>query len=335
MNYSSVSGTSGGGSGNDNLLIFDSSVDSITNFTNNLVPTHSDFIGEWEFQFFTFSEYDSNATYPMRATTEIADFSHGRVTYIAGAGTNFDGTAMALERVPTSYALNYSDVLDQTQNPPYEGLFVPIESASSTSTGTFAVKTISTANNLNSYIYNVGQVIWGDGSGSNSKSTMLVYDGANWVYVNPLGKWNKATITWNAGTSSYDYVISTYDKKIVNLLNEQILNNQSINLLKFGMTTALSVNEKYYSGTTSLKFFNPIARMKDTDGKKYIMLRGTFNMNFDEWTGEFHQIKYQVPAAWSSSSTSISNVSVLVDTGTGGGFTSTSTNGVGSGMWTP
>lgn len=331
LQYSDLAGTNSGGGGNDVVYIFDSSTDSITDFTSNLVPTHADFIGLWEFQFFTFSEYDSNATYPMRAITETADYSHGRITSIQGAGTNYDGTTSETEHVPTSYAVDYTDAVDPTQNPPYVGMFVPIADASSTDEGVFAIKTINSANNMNSFIYNVGRLVWGDGSGANTKSTIKVWNGSAWIYVNPFGKWNKATLTWNSTSSEYEWSIVTYDKKIVELLNEEILNNQSSSLLKYNGTTALSVNEKFFTGSTKLKYMNPIAKLTDTDSKKYIMTRSTFNMNRDEWNGEFYQIKYEVPSAASSVTTQVSQT----DVSSGNGFNSNSSNGTGAGMWNP
>jgi hypothetical protein len=76
---------------------------------------------------------------------------------------------------------------------------------------------------------------------------------------------------------------------------------------------------------------NPIAKLTDTDSKKYIMTRSTFNMNRDEWNGEFYQIKYEVPSAASSVTTQVSQT----DVSSGNGFNSNSSNGTGAGMWNP
>ena len=40
---------------------------------------------------------------------------------------------------------------------------------------------------------------------------------------------------------------------------------------------------------------NPIARLEDTDGKKYIMKRGTFSLNTDQWQADVMEMSYSVP----------------------------------------
>ena len=136
-------------------------------------------------------------------------------------------------------------------------------------------------------------VLFGDGSGADTNSTFQVYDGSDWVYVSPFGKWAKGIYTWNG--SAFVYSALTYDKKSQVLVGEEIMNNQSETILTFSGTTALSSVDKYYSGTTKLKFMNPCSRMVDSDGKKYMMMRSTFNIVNDEWNGQWAEVSYQVP----------------------------------------
>ena len=40
---------------------------------------------------------------------------------------------------------------------------------------------------------------------------------------------------------------------------------------------------------------NPCARMEDSDGKNYMMLRSSFNLLNDEWDGQWVEVFYEVP----------------------------------------
>jgi len=86
-----------------------------------------------------------------------------------------------------------------------------------------------------------------------------------------------------------------YNKKILTLLCEQIMYNQSQPLLTLSTNTALSETNKEYPSSTRLKFMNPIARLEDLDGNKYIMKRGTFNISLDQWQADMIQMSYNIP----------------------------------------
>ena len=83
--------------------------------------------------------------------------------------------------------------------------------------------------------------------------------------------------------------------------------NQSESILTIGTNSALSETDKYYSGSTKLKFMNPIAKLNDTDGKEYILMRGTFKMSFDEWMLNMVQINYEVPTTVTTGTRTISS----------------------------
>jgi hypothetical protein len=40
---------------------------------------------------------------------------------------------------------------------------------------------------------------------------------------------------------------------------------------------------------------NPIARLEDVDGLKYIMKRGVFSLTLDQWQSDLIQMNYSVP----------------------------------------
>ena len=283
---------------NDYMIsMFDSAVDSICDESGNLIPTDPLFVGSWDFQFYTFTEYDDNATNPMRAYNQgVSDYSHGLIldTNSLNGGTNHAGTALEWGYTPTFYAFDYTDTLSVLPNGGayFESMFVPVKSGGISFGNTYQEVEVQQSGN-DAFEYNVGVIDFGDGSGSDTNSSFQVYDGADWVYVNPLGKWAKGIYTWNG--SIYVWSSLTYDKKSQVLVGEEIMNNQSDTILTFSGTTALSSVDKYFSGSTKLKFMNPCARMEDSDGKKYMMMRSSFNLIDDEWNGQWVQVYYDIP----------------------------------------
>mgnify|MGYP003132697437 CR=1 FL=1 len=278
------------------LEVFNSTTNTTTNTTSNLIPTDNAFEDEWDFQFYTFTGFDNNATNPMDAQGETALYSHGRIVaiYDSNLATGSGTTPITVREVPTYYDYNYEDTPDLNVSPQYLSQFVPIASGSSTF-GTASVETQTTQDSTDTYVYDIGELKWGDGTGANTFTTIQVWDGANWIFVNSTGKWAQGIYVWNAGTTQYDYSSLTYNKKIINLLSQNILYNQSESILTLGAQSALSETDKYYSGTSKLKFMNPLVKLNDTDGTEYILMRGTFKMNMDEWDVNMVQIKYSVP----------------------------------------
>tara|TARA_R100000742_G_C4277798_1_gene99969 strand:- start:488 stop:2959 length:2472 start_codon:yes stop_codon:yes gene_type:complete len=285
------------GCNDHSINMFDSATDSITNLTDNLIPTDDAFEGNWDFQFYTFTEYDNDRTRPMKAYVQgNSAYSHGLIynNNSLNGGTNYAGTALEWGYTPTFYAFDYEDTITNLPNGNsyFESMFVPVKTGG-ISFGNSGQEVEVQQSGNNSYEYDVGVTMFGDGSGADTNSTMQVYDGANWVYVNPLGKWAKGIYTWNG--SVYVWSSLTYDTKIQVLLGEEILSNQSKTILTFNGTTALSSVDKYFSGSTKLKFVNPCARIEDSDGKKYMMMRSSFNLINDEWNGQWVQVYYNDP----------------------------------------
>ena len=65
--------------------------------------------------------------------------------------------------------------------------------------------------------------------------------------MDSAGKWAQGIYAWNAVSTEYDYSSLTYDKKMINLLSQNILYNQSESILTLGSQSALSEVDKYYS----------------------------------------------------------------------------------------
>jgi len=278
------------------IEVWNSTTTSTTNTTSNLIPTDAAFDGEWDFQFYTFTGFDPTDTNQVESQGETALYSHGRIIQVSpsSGGLNEDGTAVGKKKVPTKYSFDYLDSVDLNMSPQYISQFVPIISGSS-NFGTASTETVTTQDSSDTFVYNIGELKFGDGTGANTFTTIQVYNGSSWVFVDEAGKWAQGIYAWNSGTSQFDYSVLTYNKKIIDLLSTNILYNQSQSILTLSSSSALSETDKYYSGTTKLKFLNPLSKVEDSDGKEFILMRGTFNMSMDEWNLNMVEIKYAVP----------------------------------------
>ena len=286
---------------NQTLTIFDSSTDSLTDSTDNLFPSNAAFIGDWDFQFYTFTEYDNNRIYPMRAHIQgNSDYSHGRVLFTSaylGGSTGSGTSPITREEVPTYYQVDYIDSINN--NNEFNSLFVPVIN----NAGVFGVSgehIQQDQSGNDTFTYDVGTLRFGDGAGANTTSTIQVFDGSNFVFVDEQGKWAKGIYVWNATTNEYDWSALTYDKKIQEFVGEEIMNNQSKSIVTFNGTTALSETDKFWSGSTRIKMVNPCTKLCDADGKEYMMMRANFNLTNDEFSGEWVQVFYEVPSTVSS-----------------------------------
>jgi len=255
-----------------------------------IFPVDAAFTGDWTFQIITWTHWrGSGSSVPMLNNTAIygSSYNHGMVyTGVGSNPLNFDGTALATYQAIENYRYNYKNTLNPISgtNNPYFG------SLNSVSTlGNLNEEFVIEVDTNNSYVLDMGNYFWGEG-----KTVRVSNDGLNWTTAG-YDKWTKPTYAWNSGTSQFDYTVGSYDKKLVVLNLLDIIYNQSIALKQFNGTTALSEIDKYYTATTVLKYFNPIARMKDSDGKKYLFMRGGFNLSMDEWNITSDEIHYEVP----------------------------------------
>ena len=269
---------------------YQSSLDPYCLSNGGVLPVDPAFTGDWTFQIVTWTHWrGSGNSLPManNTTSYGSTYNHGMVYTAVGSNPlNFDGTAFATYQAIESYKYDYKNTLN------------PISGTNNTYKGT--LKSISNLGNLkeefvievdtnNSYVLDMGNYFWGDG-----QTIRVSSDGSNYVAAG-YQNWTKPTYAWNAGTSQFDYTVGSYDKKLVVLNLLDVIYNQSIALKQFNGTTALSEIDKYYTGTTVLKYFNPIARMQDSDGKKYLFMSGGFNLSMDEWSVTSDEINYEVP----------------------------------------
>ena len=278
------------------ILAYDSALDGYSN-SIGCIPIHAAMTGEWTFQIMAYSAEDSNGSELAASYYKVSGPSvyggwacHGSVTQYAVSGqTDYDGSTTTTRQYPQDdYQIDYLPTLNGTGNTltPFMGTF----RLEGINVGTPLEMMLEVQNN-NSYEMESGPYFWGDG-----RTIQVSSDGTNWDFADVDGKWMKPTYAWNSGTSSFDYTLGTYNKKLVQLVMYNIQYNQSVNLRQFNGTTALAKTNKVYSGTTILKFFNPIAKLTDADNKQYALMRGTWNLAMDEWNITSNEIFYEVPS---------------------------------------
>ena len=263
---------------------------------NGMFPTDPVFSGSWDFSVLTFMCYDHNSIYEMRGFDGVvgtlnygASYNHGCVTgYSSGTATNYQGTPLSTVgkyQKTTEYQYDYDNTLDNASSSPYLGTMQAV----STTEGVFPTAVTVDVVNRNTYIFKANKYFFSDGA-----TIKVSADDITYVNASTDGKWTKPTYVFNG--TSFVYTVGAYDKQLVVLDNESIIYNQSIPLKQLNTTTALSENEKYYSGTTKLKYMNPIAKITDLDGKEYQFMRGTFNLLTDEWSVTMNQVLYEIPS---------------------------------------
>ena len=287
---------------NVGILAYSTANDPYCLAHNGLFPTHAAFTGSWDFTVVAWTMYDSNASNPLEGfhgqgggLDYGSSSNHGRIyAYGSGTATSFDGTLMStvgtmkdLADYKYDYDNTFNDVTGSSV--PYKGTLQAIGLTSGTETA-FNIE-VDVVNN-NTLVYDAGQYFWGD-----DITVKVSSDGSTYEFAGD-GKWVKPTYVWHAGTSQFNYsgYTGNYDKKLVELNLRDIIYNQSIALKQFNGTTALAEINKFYTGTTILKYMNPIGKLTDLDDNEYQLMRGTFNLLMDEWNLTMNQIFYEVPS---------------------------------------
>tara|TARA_R110002012_G_scaffold156266_4_gene317247 strand:+ start:7121 stop:10984 length:3864 start_codon:yes stop_codon:yes gene_type:complete len=155
----------------------------------------------------------------------------------------------------------------------------------SLSVGSMGTKVITETNENDTSQLFLGQMFWGDSPMDSDPASILVWDGAAWVFTDPTGEWGIGTITPASPTS------------LTKLLLKEYLDGQSFHVYKMNARITLSVHEKNSTDAsgTRPKYVNPIGRINDVDGKSYIFLRGTFITGDDTWDGEWFNIGRGTP----------------------------------------
>lgn len=239
--------------GSSQRIIFDS-----TNYQDGVIPTDAAFTGDWDFEFFTFTNgLNSNRT-SYHGT--ITANSNGQ--YLARAGTS-------------ATTFDYSNVFNS--NNQFIGIFAETTGGYIRSN---SIRNEITTSTSDSYTLEINDLFWGDSALTDIGSTLKVWNGSDFVNTSDVGLWGVGTLT---GTDSF-----------VNLLAKEIMGCQSFSSLKMNATSALSETNKDNSGKP--KYINPVGRILDLDNRKYVMLRSTFTTGNDEWNGDWFESTYTLPA---------------------------------------
>jgi len=243
---------------------------------SGVIPSDSNFTGDWDFEFFTFAtiQYDSGST----------NFygHHGQPL----------GGQHAPDPNLTTKGVSYNDVFDASGNPISQ--FNPV--LNSVIGGISRTTSVLSARSETEK-QEVKNIWWGDTPTNGEPSSLMWDNGAGGSgYTDPNGLWRN-------GTSG------TFNKLISELMGEARLYNQQSSDYKWSLVTAVSsINSWFNDGTGARPFYiNPVGRIYDQEEEiVYYMLRGTFNMLKDEWDAEWLQISYD---------NSVSTTTTTIDTG--------------------
>ena len=235
--------------GSSQRIVWDSAT-----YNNGIIPTDAAFTGDWEFEFFTYSN----------GLTAKNINKHGRLKSTA--------TQVVLARAGSAVTtFDYSDVFDANNN--FTGIFAEITS------GAIGVNNINseyTANTTDSYTMIIDNLYWGDTSTIDSHSSLRVWNGSAFVKSAVAGTWGKGT---TSGTSGFNQLLAT-----------ELMKCQAIASQRMNVSSALSETDKESSGY--LKMVNPIGRLKDVNSEKYVFLSGTYSTLKNEWNGVWFQFTY-------------------------------------------
>ena len=235
--------------GTSQRIIWDS-----TGYTNGVIPTDAAFTGDWEFEFFT---YTQGAATTINYHGELRSPINGNweVKRAGTANTTFD----------------YSDVYDMNNH--FTGIFAQVTGGAIGATSTLSEFTTAASD---SYSRDITGLYWGDSPLIDNPSALRVWNGSAFVKANPAGKWGKGTVS---GTTNFTV-----------LLANEIMKCQDSASYRMNVTSALSETDKETSGY--LKMINPIGRLKDVNSEKYVFLSGTYSTLRDEWNGVWFQQTY-------------------------------------------
>ena len=238
--------------GTSQRIIWDS-----TGYTNGVIPTDAAFTGDWEFEFFT---YTQGAATTINYHGELRSPINGNweVKRAGTANTTFD----------------YSDVYDTNNH--FMGIFAQVTGGAIGATSTLSEFTTAASD---SYSRDITGLYWGDSPLIDNPSALRVWNGSAFVKANAAGKWGKGTVS---GTTNFTV-----------LLANEIMKCQDSASYRMNVTSALSETDKETSGY--LKMINPIGRLKDVNSEKYVFLSGTYSTLRDEWSGVWFQQTYNLP----------------------------------------
>tara|TARA_R100001594_G_scaffold35736_1_gene65261 strand:+ start:5087 stop:8179 length:3093 start_codon:yes stop_codon:yes gene_type:complete len=234
---------------------------------SGIVPTDSNFTGDWDFEFFTFGAW-YNPTSPL-----VLFRYQGHHSTCTQQGGGLALNAAYLGASDVTYTNIYNNGLPISQ-------FNPV--LNSIIGGTQLTTNVYSARS-DTQKQDVDKIWWGDTPTHGEPSSLIwTDDSGNSGYTDPNGLWRN-------GQSG------SFDKLLAEVLGEARMFNQQQSDYKWSLTTAVSeINDWKNDGTGSRPVYvNPIGRLYDSvDRIYYYMLRGTFEILKDQWQGEWIQTSY-------------------------------------------
>ena len=265
---------------------------------NNLMPTHPDMIGDWDFEFVNMSNGPSETLAWECQWHGAVGKSPAMPPYNVPCWKNIQLDQYP-STSPTSKYQNPLGMWGSTFNAWYINtspnlnlnMFSPVSNGA---VGSASINTQYFTNTNDSYTLEIKDTFWGDTQQLDVQGSLKVWNGSAWVYTDYLGRWGIGT---TAGTNSF-----------TEQLCADALNMQNVPTQKGNYLLALS-SANTYLATNMPKYVNPIGVVVDklTDFR-YFPMKITNNIDNNEVKGMWSQFIYNAIAA----------ENVVISTGGGG-----------------
>jgi hypothetical protein len=245
------------------------------NLFSGTIPTDSHFTGDWDFEIFTYATYMNHGGGLATGGEYV-----GHMGYIWGSGlTTYDFRT----------DITYSDVLDVNGFPTSQ-----FNCIYSNTIGGNIITTNVYSSRTETQKVEIKDIYWGDTPVSGDPNALIWTDDVGGSgYTSSAGKWR------NGQTG-------TFNKTITELLCEAVLFNQQQSDGKWSLSTVVSETKDVASDGTTTRpvYINPIGRIHDTvENIFYYILRGTFDITTDGWSGEWVEISLNASISTTTSTT--------------------------------
>ena len=246
-----------------------------------IIPTDSNFTGDWDFEIFTLGAWiDNNGDkwYGHHSSSTNAIYPAYNLLYPPAGNT----------------ARDYYDVYDTNGNPVSQ--FNPV--LGSVIGGINQTTTVYSSRS-ETQKQEVKDIWWGDTPTYGEPNSLIYDNGAGTTgYTQPTGLWR------NGRTA-------TFNKTLSELLCEARLFNQQQSDYKWSLVTAVSEENRSKDDGTAVRpvYINPVGRIQDTvEEVFYYMLRGSFNILWDEWQAEWLEVSLDNSISTTTSTTGTGGV---------------------------
>lgn len=283
-----------------------------------LIPTDTDFTGEFDFSIIVGAASGSAGTSMFRASktsnlnssvdaTDPATLGLSWKNALSGGGT-VTTLSVPIGPPPIGVGQVQPMLVHYVYNGgnPFEGDFLMLNANSGVSI--YGENVLIQTSLSNSERKSFGPMLWGDAPIATASSSLTVYNGSAWVYTDVGGEWGTGTLAGN--NTLTEMLLNDYFKgqvTITKLINMRIVMDSSN-----GYETS--------GGTTRPNYINPVGRLLEKRPLEpsvfYVFQKGKFYLLKDEWDYTGFEIKSESITGSSTTTTTIFDGHVPIPTNT-------------------